>query len=321
MNKNKVLIISVILISLSAYLIYNISKNGTDESKIILKVPDVKFMGLLPLYVADDQKFFAQNDIQIEWIEIKSPGQAEKAFQSGHVNLNATTFANLLLAEIRKPGTISLFLPTSEVSQHPGSYLLVRNDSPIKSIDDLKGKKIGTYSGPSQRAYAQIALANMGLKMGEDFELIQVSSSSQIQSLFGKTFDALFTVEPYGSVALNRGARKIEEGVRTKYIANPFWVGAFEVKKEFSQDSVKITKVLNSLELAINFISKNEQKSREILAARTNITPEVSKICRLYNWTIEPSQNDIIEMQRLVDLMVDQGLLSTSVNIKELLIN
>ena len=99
MNKNKVLIISVILISLSAYLIYNISKNGTDESKIILKVPDVKFMGLLPLYVADDQKFFAQNDIQIEWIEIKSPGQAEKAFQSGHVNLNATTFANLLLAE------------------------------------------------------------------------------------------------------------------------------------------------------------------------------------------------------------------------------
>jgi len=47
-----------------------------------------------------------------------------------------------LQAEIRQPGTLSLFIPICETSDKPGSYLLVPKDSKITSTKQLKGKKL-----------------------------------------------------------------------------------------------------------------------------------------------------------------------------------
>jgi len=309
------IVIAVILVSL----IFFLKSPEKTDSKFSIRIPDTKFMGLLPLYIAEEKGFFNKNNIQIEWVDVKDPGQAEKSFLAGHADLNITTFASSLQAEIRQPGTLSLFIPICETSDKPGSYLLVPKDSKITSTKQLKGKKIGTYSGPSQKAYAQIVLGKLGLKIDQDYEMIQVSSSSQIQALFGGTFDVLFTVEPYGSVAISQGAKVLENGVRTKYINNPFWVGSFVVKKEFTLDKKKMNQFITAIDEAIKYISENETESRAILSSRTNIEKDVASICYLYNWIIKPSDSNIDEMQDLIDLLISEKLLDKNVDISTIL--
>ncbi|MDZ4711116.1 MAG: ABC transporter substrate-binding protein [bacterium] len=319
-NKRTIIMLAVIAIAaVVGFLVYKNQKPVDNTVAFTLRVPNTKFMGLLPLYVADERGYFAENKIKIEWVDVKDPGQAEKIFLSGHADLNGTTFANLLQVEIREPGTLSLFIPTYESADKPGSYFLVSANSPIQSIADLKGKKIGTYAGPSQKAYAQIALTKIGLTVDKDYELIQVASSSQIQSLFGGVFDVLFTVEPYGSVALQKGARKLEDGVRTKYIQNPFWVGAFEVKKEFAKDTIRMNQIVSSMNKAIQFIKTNEGDARKILSKRTTIDTTVAANCFLYNWITTPSDKDVIEMQGLVKKLVDAKFLEKEVDINTML--
>ena len=320
--KNKKTIITwltIVLIAVVSFFLYQKKDKDIIQQQFVLRIPDAKFMGLLPLYVADEKGFFRENNIQIEWVDVKDPGQAEKAFLAGHADLNGTTFANLLQAEIRKPGTLSLFIPTYESSDKPGSYFLVRDDSPIKDLSNLKGEIVGTYSGPSQKAYAQIALRSLGLEIDIDYTLQQVGSSSQIQSLFGGTYNVLFTVEPYGSVAIQKGARKLDDGIRTKYIQNPFWVGAFEVKREFAKDSLKMNQIKSAMERAIKFINTTETEARQILAERTGIEKDVADKCYLYNWITTPSEKDIEEMQQLIKILVAEKLLEKEIDINTIL--
>lgn len=286
---------------------------------IVVRIPDTKFMGLLPLYVADEKGFFTKHGIKVEWVDVGDPGQAEKAFLAGHADFNITTFASSLQAEIRQPGTLKLFIPVSETIDKPGSYLLLPKDSPITSVDQLRGKKIGTYTGPSQKAYAQIFLSKQGMTAGKDYELIQVASSSQIQALFGGTYDALFTVEPYGSIAIDQGAKVLIDGVRTKYIAQPFWVGAFVVRKDLGENADSMKKIVGALSDAIDYINSNDAASREVLAKRTHTEQKVADRCQLYNWIVNPSDTDIAQMQDLINLLVSEKLLEKNVEIRPLI--
>lgn len=318
-NKLIVLAIAILAVCLAGYLLSSKRTVTNDSSQLTLRIPDAKFMGLLPLYIAEEKGFFSKHQIKVEWVDVTDPGQAEKAFLSGYADMHGTTFANALLAEVRQPGTLKLLIPASETSDHPGSYLLLKKDSQINSIDELRGKRIGTYSGPSQKAYAQIFLSKQGMNIDKDYELVQVSSSAQIQSLFGGAFDALFTVEPYGSVAINQGAKVLIDGVRTKYIANPFWVGAFVVTNDFARNGENMRRIIGALDESIMFIKTNDSASREILSKRTSIQSDVARRCHLYNWVTNPTENDITQIQGLIDLLVAEKLLGRNVLVKPLI--
>jgi len=162
--------------------------------KVSLRIPDTRFMGILPLYVAEEKGCFKQAAISVKWLDVKDPGQASKLFFPGQADVVMTTFANLIPAEVRKPGTMKLLFPIYESAAAPGSFILVRPDSRIRTVRDLRGKTLGTYSGPSQKTYAFMVLRKLGFREPDDVRLVQVATSAQVQGLFGGSYDALFTV-------------------------------------------------------------------------------------------------------------------------------
>lgn len=286
------------------------------QQTIALRIPDTQFMGIMPLYVAEEKGFFRQQGIAIQWIDVKDPGQAGKLLFSGQADFFMTTFANLLPAEVREPGTLRLLYGIYESSERPGSFILVRPDSPIKEPGELRGKTLGTYSGPSQKAYALMVLRKLGLKEPDDVRLIQVATSAQAQGLFGGSFDALFTVEPYGSTAISKGARVIDSGVRTKYISNPFWLGSGAVLTSFAKAHPEAVKaLLEALDQAAKYIVAHDAEAREILARRTSTEQSVAQKCALYTWVAHPTKLDLTQMQEQVDFLVRENLIEKPASI------
>jgi ABC-type nitrate/sulfonate/bicarbonate transport system substrate-binding protein len=292
------------------------------EPRIRIRIPDTPFMGVLPMYIAEEKCLLEKNGLEVQWVDVRDPGQGTKLLIAGKADLVMTTFANIVPIEARKPGSLRFLLPASETSSDPGSYILVRPDSTIKSLADLGGTTLGTYSGPSQKAYALIVLEKLGYREPEDVRLIQVAPSAQIQGLFGGSFDALFTVEPYASIALVKGAKSIATGVRTAIISDPFWLGAAAVPAGVAdaQPSL-IPKLLRALDDAVRYIRSHEPESREVLARRTGTDAAVAQRSALYNWVAYPSADQLDQIQEALDLLHQEKTIDAQVDARTLFTN
>ena len=287
----------------------------SSESRIRIRIPDTRFTGLLPIYIAEETGMLEESGLQAQWVDVRDPGQGTKLVAAGKADFIMTTFANLIPIEVRQPGSLRLLFPASETSSDPGSYILVRPESAIKSLADLGGRTLGTYSGPSQKAYALIVLKKLGYREPEDVRLIQVGTSAQVQGLFGGSYDALFTVEPYGSLALVKGARAIATGVRTQIISDPFWVGAAAVPAGVANAHPGLLrKLLKALDDAARYIRTHEAESREVLARRTGMAAAVAQRSALYNWVAYPNAQQLDQIQDALDLLHQEKMIEAPVD-------
>jgi NitT/TauT family transport system substrate-binding protein len=90
-----------------------------------------------------------------------------------------------------------------------GARLVATTDSPIRSVADLKGKKVGVARGGAQELLLLAELAKVGLtwsdKPGKDVLLVYLPFADLNQALLQKQIDAMCQSEPQSSQAINKG--------------------------------------------------------------------------------------------------------------------
>jgi NitT/TauT family transport system substrate-binding protein len=90
-----------------------------------------------------------------------------------------------------------------------GARLVAATDSPVKSVADLKGKKVGVARGGAQELLLLAELAKHGLtwsdKPGKDVQLVYLPFADLNQALLQKQIDAMCQSEPQSSQAINKG--------------------------------------------------------------------------------------------------------------------
>jgi NitT/TauT family transport system substrate-binding protein len=91
-----------------------------------------------------------------------------------------------------------------------GVRIVAAPDSGIKSIADLKGKKVGVARGGAQELALLTELDKAGLswsdKPGKDVQIVYLGSYPDVNlALQGKNIDAMCQSEPYSSQSINKG--------------------------------------------------------------------------------------------------------------------
>ncbi|MRV71256.1 transporter substrate-binding domain-containing protein [Duganella sp. FT92W] len=117
-----------------------------------------------------------------------------------------------------------------------GARLVARPDSNIKSIKDLKGKKVGVTRGGIHEVLLVAEMAQAGLtasdQPGKDVQLVFLAFADLNQALMGKNLDAIMQSEPQSSQAINKGYgvevmkpydTPIGEPVRTMVMSEKFY--------------------------------------------------------------------------------------------------
>jgi NitT/TauT family transport system substrate-binding protein len=89
-----------------------------------------------------------------------------------------------------------------------GARMVVGINSGIKSLKDLKGKKVGVARGGAQELLLLAELAKAGLtwsdKPGKDVLVLYLPFPDLNQALMAKNIDAMCQSEPYSSQAINK---------------------------------------------------------------------------------------------------------------------
>lgn len=90
-----------------------------------------------------------------------------------------------------------------------GARVVGRTDLNLKSIADLKGKKVGVARGGAQELLLLAELAKAGLtwsdKEGKDVQIVYLPFADLNQALMAKQIDAMSQSEPQSSQAINKG--------------------------------------------------------------------------------------------------------------------
>jgi NitT/TauT family transport system substrate-binding protein len=93
-----------------------------------------------------------------------------------------------------------------------GARLVSRPDLDLKSVADLKGRKVGVARGGAQELLllAELAKANLTWsdKPGKDVQVVYMAFADLNQALMQKQIDAMCQSEPQSSQAINKGFGK-----------------------------------------------------------------------------------------------------------------
>jgi putative hydroxymethylpyrimidine transport system substrate-binding protein len=138
-----------------------------------------------PLVVAKQGGFFEKHGLDVELIEPADPNLPPKLVAAKQADIAVTYQPNLYLQ-------IQEGLPLKRIGSvvdTPLNCLVVLENGPVKSIADLKGKKVGYSISGFEDALLGVMLENAGLKAG-DVEMVNVNFALT-QALMAKQVDAV----------------------------------------------------------------------------------------------------------------------------------
>ncbi|MGB9988496.1 ABC transporter substrate-binding protein [Massilia sp. SM-13] len=136
-----------------------------------------------------------------------------------------------------------------------GARLVARSDVAIKSVKDLRGKKVGVTRGGIHEVLLAAELQQAGLTFsdqpGKDVQLVFLAFADLNQALLGKNLDAIMQSEPQSSQAINKGFGRevmkpydtpIGEPIRTMVMSEMFYNEKRATASKFMKCFVQATK-------------------------------------------------------------------------------
>ncbi len=143
------------------------------------------------------EKRLAGQGVSVEWSEFTSGPPLLEALGAGALDFGATGDVPPLFAQAANGNLLYVGLYRGSPE---GSAILVRADSPIKSLADLKGKKLAFKRGSSAHNVAVKALQKAGLTPS-DVEPIDLSPSDAAAAFKTGSIDAWSIWDPYLAIA------------------------------------------------------------------------------------------------------------------------
>jgi len=268
----------------------------------------------LPLFVALEKGYFERFGVKVNAIEATSPNDVVTGIASGQIDF-ATVLAYSILfpAAIEYPGKFRFFGSSEETSKRFTSSIVVKKDSPINSYKDLRGKRIGVYTGLVQVIFLKAMLVGMGIDPKE-VQIIEISPRLQIQGLVSDQYDALSSTEPTTNIARIQGLVKVVvENARVRFIMCPFPSSAVTISsKLLTEDPEAAKSIVKALNMAIDFINAYPEEAKKVLPKYTPIPKEIENEVladlKLFKYTKLGEENRL-NVQRFADFMFENGLM------------
>jgi sulfonate transport system substrate-binding protein len=196
-----------------------------------------------------------------------------------------------------------------------GEAILVPRDSPLKSVADLKGKKVALNKGSNVHYLLVKALEKAGLKY-TDIQTTFLAPSDALAAFTRGAVDAWVIWDPYEAAAeASTGARILTDG--TGIVANHQFY--FSSRKFLADNAGAVDVVLEALNEADDWTKNNIQAVAEQLSPSVGLPASVLAVSlQRESYGILPISDQVIaSQQRIADTFVGLGLLPKAITVSD----
>lgn len=229
----------------------------------------------MPFLVAKEKGLFEKEGVQVELFHFKGGGEFVSGFATGKVHLGFTSFASALRGMVRGV-PIRIVAQTSHFPVYWG--LMVRPDSPIKSIKDLKpGARISiTTEGGLTHYVALLMLQQAGLDVGQA-TLVPLGAGPQMPAaLRAGQIDAAVVWSPVGPELQRAGAGRYV--AKLTDLLPAFTFSGVVASQDFIQkDPESIRKILRAYRKGLAWMRESPEETVKLMAQWYDMEPAIAQ--------------------------------------------
>lgn len=274
-----------------------------------LKLGLIPVLDVLPFYVAQDQGYFAAENIQVELVPIKSAQERDALMQAGEID---GMLADLISSALLNRETIQVKVIAKARKSYPDApqfRLLAAPGVTVTGPADLAGVPIGI----SQNTVIQYITDRMVGAWGLPADQITIEEVSAIPTRFemlvAGQLEAALLPDPLASAAIAAGATSIVDDAEYPQFAQSvlsFSRAAVENKPE------TVKAFLRAWNKAVDDINQNPDKFRDVLIEQTRVPESVQGTYQMPPFP----KNEITSAAEWEDVVLwlqDKGLLEQPV--------
>lgn len=280
----------------------------------LLRIGFQKSAILLTLLKAQSalEKRLAAQGIEVKWIEFPAGPQLLEGLNVGAIDFGYVGEAPPIFAQAA--GANFVYVGHEEPAPS-AEAILVPKDSPIKSVADLKGKKVALNKGSNVHYLLVKLLEKHGLKYA-DIQPVFIPPADARAAFERGSVDAWVIWDPFAAAAEKQiGARVLADG---KGVVNNY--AFFLAEREFATRRPDVIKLLfEELQKQGQWINKNYKEAALQVAPLQGLDPAiVEQTIRHYSNDVQPINDSVLgEQQKLGDTFFELKLIPKAVKVKE----
>ena len=280
----------------------------------------------LPFYAAVEKGYFKEAGLDVEALKFAGAQQVMEAMLAGRCDgsSNGTGSGNLGVGEIASPGLFKIIATNPSNAKYVLDQFLVPKDSPVKTLAELKGKRVASGPGIQNKTLAMAVLERAG---AAGTTVTELPIGQHVAALAAGQVDAVYTLEPTGTVGrLNGTTRVLESGVIAKYILGdplaPWHGGSATLTTEFiKKHPAETKKYIAAYARGIDLVRKDPAQARNFLKGYTAIEGPLTGEVPLASYMLynEFKPSDVAYFQKFYDLFSDKGIFEKRVMVEPML--
>jgi len=268
-----------------------------------------------PIFVAQERGYFAARGLDVEIVAPADPNDPPKLVAAGRADI-AVSYQPQLHVQVAAGLPLTRF---GTLIATPLNTLLVLEDGPVKSIADLKGRKIGFSVGGFEDALLRAMLARHGLSL-DDITLVNVNFSL-LPALLAGQVDAV--IGAYRNFELNQMDIEGYRG-RAFYVEEhgvPSYDELILVANPEHMDRAVLRRFLDALEDGVQYLVNHPEESWKLfIRGRSELDDELNRRAwrdTLPRFALRPAALDRARYARFARFMQEQGLIPQALSVAE----
>lgn len=312
MTLSRILIGIVIAAAVLGGIVYGMTRNTSPTAEPAVRIGYLQIVAGLPAHVMRHEEYLEKAGVAYELVPFASSNEAYDALVRGDLDIMAgMSYLPIFLNEPKQPGLVKLFRPFDLTTDGYYDVMIVKKDSPIKTIQDVAGKTIGVYPGSTLTNFTKYYLAKQGVDM-TNTKLTQLTPATLLPALEAGSIDAAIAYQPNAIMALGSGSyRELEHDIYAKsFDHSP--IGGAAIRAGFlNNHPVLAEKAYTGVEAAYQFMQDHPSEARAVLADFLKLDPALAQKVPLPAYS---ATYDSAHVQKLISFLREIGEIQDTVD-------
>lgn len=261
---------SITLIPLLILIAALTSCTDRTESRQKVRIASVPAIVEAPTHIAYHNGYFKQEGLAVD-LSINPDGKTSlNQLLNGEVDIAAVTGTPVVYSSLKG----NKFVIFGNVDHSKIHFVVARKDRGIKSIADLKSRKVAVMLGTSGQFFMD-SLLTLNHLAPEDLEIINMNAPAQVDAFINGDVDAIFCWVPFPFQALQALGDNATV-LPSNFVRPGSWV--LVATKDYINKNPSIpSKILKGLFSAQEFITQNREEAFAVYSKISGVNSQINK--------------------------------------------